>query len=408
MVRAGRFPALVLTACTVLSVSCGGRRGRSETTLPPQPNKPIASTPDELEDSILYWADPILLELPMEVLWFDQSIPDIEEEGGIILADGQPAGLDLRELGAPEAAKSITQNSKACSSLAIDPAILFSEEVRSALDAMQLPALALALTGERLDDVDLRACLSGIAGAINIKLDEATNETLEQISGVPQVLAINASNTDIDDSGLEHVAHLNELKHLDLYATAVSDEGVALISGLTEIRVLNLGSTDVSSACVRHLRDMQELKVLDLSYVEAENGGFDGIAHLPGLMSLNLYGSGITDEDIVHLEAMSGIVHLDLTSTEISDDSLSSLGKLVSLEYLDLHETSITDRGLANLSSLTRLRRLGLSQTGITDKGLLHLYGLDSLEYLYLVDTDVTEHGIEDLLEKIPASVDGP
>jgi hypothetical protein len=395
-----QLPIVVLLVC-----GCGS--GQKQ-VLPPPADDRTTHPPIEPEITVPYDTDPILLQLPMEVLWFDQNVPDIEEQGRVILADGRPAGLDLRDMAAPDAASTLSQNGQAASSLAIDPATLCTGEVRQVLAKRDLASLALSLTGEGLEEADLASCLSGLAETVLIKLDEASNETLEQISSIPHVRALIASNTDIDDAGLEHVSGMMDLELLDIYSTAVTDEGVALISGLTGLRVLNLGSTDISGACIRHLRDMQALRVLDLTSIEADTDGLEDLVHLPALASLNLYGSGVTDADIAHLEGMTRMVHLDLTSTAITNAALSSIGTLACLEYLDLHETQITDRGLAHLSSLTALRSLGLSQTSITDKGLVHLYGLDRLEFLYLVDTEVTENGIEDLLEEIDAFIDGP
>jgi hypothetical protein len=71
-------------------------------------------------------------------------------------------------------------------------------------------------------------------------------------------------NPTIRDAQLTTIGRLTGLEDLNLWGTAITDQGLRNLSGLTELRVLNLGATAVTDAGLESLKGLEHLKYVTL------------------------------------------------------------------------------------------------------------------------------------------------
>ena len=176
-------------------------------------------------------------------------------------------------------------------------------------------------------------------------------------------------------SGLQDVsslAHLKNLKWLDLTGTDVSD--VSSLARLTNLERLGLSWTVVSD--VSALAGLTNLEELGLSYTDVSD-----VSALATLTNLEWLGLRYIDvSDVSALAGLTNLEELDLYSTDVSD--VSSLARLTNLERLELSWTNVSD--VSSLASLTNLEELGLSYTDVSDvSSLARLTNLEGLSLIY-------------------------
>jgi hypothetical protein len=176
------------------------------------------------------------------------------------------------------------------------------------------------------------------------------------LAELEKLTSLNCGNwPEFDDSVLESVKRLSQLKSLGINACAVTDRGVELISEMRQIESLYFNSGYLTDSIWDHLGRLPHLVKLEL------------------VLNHNLTGKGLSK----------------LRGTRIAELSITGCPNLA-------------DQALAELASLERLRGLNLSGTRITDIGLGHLEGL-GLVHLEVKDTAVTRNGIEKLRMALPS-----
>ncbi|HBN78214.1 MAG TPA: hypothetical protein DD473_20865, partial [Planctomycetaceae bacterium] len=163
------------------------------------------------------------------------------------------------------------------------------------------------------------------------------------------------SISDIDRSGLERIAFINDLRHIYIYSSELSDDDLQPLERQTKLAVLLLN-------------DVQ---------------GFDG----HGLKYLNtphLFGFQANE------------------SREFGDEGLRALSKHKQLGEIHASETSITDAGVEYLKDLTELESVGLGSPGVTDPGVEILHGLKKLKRVHLYSESTTQGAVDRLQKALP------
>ena len=198
--------------------------------------------------------------------------------------------------------------------------------------------------------------------------------------------------------------YFDEVNHVSLMSTSVTDADLSQIEKLRALRIINLLRTQATDVGLQHLGRCRTLTVITLQGTHVTDAG---LAHLQGLSSLealNLGHTRVTDAGLAHLQGFRALRHLDLAKTQVTDVGLVHLQGLRALDDLDLQNTQVTDAGLAHLEGLTALRILNLGNTQVTDAGLVHLRGLKRLTQLILGNTKVTDEGRAELSKAMPGS----
>lgn len=99
-----------------------------------------------------------------------------------------------------------------------------------------------------------------------------------------QIAHLDLGRTVITDAALKTIAQMPRLADLDLRQTKVTDAGLATLSGLKNLRVLNLYGTEISDAGLKHLASIKSLKKVYLWQTKATDNGVKTLtAAIPNL-----------------------------------------------------------------------------------------------------------------------------
>jgi hypothetical protein len=153
---------------------------------------------------------------------------------------------------------------------------------------------------------------------------------------------------------------------------------------------------------LEHLDDLPNLRSLTLRGNRVTDAELVHLEPLTKLETLFLTGTSVSDAGLVHLKSLTRIRTLWLSDDNVSDDGLRNLSDLTEIEFLVLSRTRISDAGVVQLKSFRRLKRLDLDGTDVTDAGLDPLKGLSEIKWLVLAGTHVTAAGVKDLQTSLP------
>jgi hypothetical protein len=185
--------------------------------------------------------------------------------------------------------------------------------------------------------------------------------------------SLSFQGTNIDDAGLAHVKNLTNLKTLNLGGTAITDAGLSSLERLTNLEQLMLFKTRVTDAGLDHLKGLRHLSFLWLGSPVIGNAGMARLEGLTDLTWLDLGGTSVGDTGLAYLGGLSKLANLYLEGTRVTDAGLTHLNKLSGLRILILKNTAVSDPGLEQLNDCTSLHMLNVSGTKVTDKGVKKL-----------------------------------
>jgi hypothetical protein len=89
---------------------------------------------------------------------------------------------------------------------------------------------------------------------VNLARTQATDASLEHLSGLRQVQYLTLGGTKVTDAGMERLVGLSQLHWLFLDDTQVTDAGLAHLECLSQLQRLILDGTKVSDAGVKKLQ----------------------------------------------------------------------------------------------------------------------------------------------------------
>jgi Leucine Rich repeat len=225
--------------------------------------------------------------------------------------------------------------------------------------------------------------------------NEAPWSALPLPDGDFAVTGISLANIrSIGDTDVNMLHAATSLKHLNLWATKVSDETVATeIAPLLQLEDLNLAWTNITDKSAEVIGGMTRLVSLDIGGTQITDAGMIPIGKLIHLKSLSVVDRTMTDEGLKPLKGLRELTYLDANRTNVS--GLWAIASLTQLQHLDLHGSQLTDDGLRPILALTNLEWLDVGMgTKITDRGLLTIGGLSRLTYLCISGDEVTDRGV--------------
>lgn len=126
-----------------------------------------------------------------------------------------------------------------------------------------------------------------------------------------RVVGVAVRSREATDDNLEPLSDLTDLVWLNLNDTQVTDAGVARLVGLTKLERIRLDSTEVGDETMLHL------------------------SKLPKLRMLNLYNTRITDAGLVQLYALENLEEIHLLRTQLTDTGIAALQD--AMPDLDIH-----------------------------------------------------------------------
>ncbi len=182
-----------------------------------------------------------------------------------------------------------------------------------------------------------------------------------------------------------------------------SDEQLARLEPCFGLRQAHFGSTAVTGTGLKYLRQPGVLWLINLWGTALNDEGLEQVGRFTRLAHLNIGSNrGFSNAGLRHLTKLTHLEGLELGLTNLTDEGLECITPLSNLSSISLHNTKITDAGLVHLKMFPRLDELKLMNTGVTDAGLEHLKVLAKLKKLDLSDTQVTAEGLRTLHTALP------
>ena len=230
------------------------------------------------------------------------------------------------------------------------------------IDIARLPKLErLDLSHTRITDEGMLN-LKPATGIRELNLYYAeliTDQGMSAIRNWTMLRRLNVRGTRISNGTLEIVSHLPHLEALDIANTQVTDNGLDLLIALTGLKELAIGRTRSGGEMdLSFLRMMTSLTALDLSGarpVPPDMGNrrrrapatppipprtVEALAELKNLRTLKLGFSGISGSDLKTLSVLTNIEKLGLEECpRVDSAAVAELAQWKSLKYLDLQAT---------------------------------------------------------------------
>jgi hypothetical protein len=120
--------------------------------------------------------------------------------------------------------------------------------------------------------------------AYHLSSQDVTDEALEPLKELGNIVWLNLRGTKITDAGLAHLSEMKSLKKLHLEKTSITDEGLKHLAGLENLEYLNLYETKVSDQGLEHLKGLAKLEKLYVWQTDVTKAGAETLlASLPAL-----------------------------------------------------------------------------------------------------------------------------
>jgi Leucine-rich repeat (LRR) protein len=113
--------------------------------------------------------------------------------------------------------------------------------------------------------------------------------------------------------------------YVDLRGTAANDTSLENIGRLQDLRILFLTGTQITDAGLVHLRELTHLRSLALGRTKITDAGLAQIEKLRELDYLWLGETGISDAGLVHLRGLTRLYELGLNGTKVTPDGIRQL-----------------------------------------------------------------------------------
>lgn len=251
-----------------------------------------------------------------------------------------------------------------------------------------------------------RAGLKAIGGVtrveeLEIVLDECDDSALEPISKLANLRFLFVCCPNMRGGWLRYVERLGAIKTIEVHDGGASDADLEGLAGLCQLEVVAIRDAKVRGPGLASLGALQRLKTLDLSGCPIAS--LKHLPSLPRLEVLTLSECDVTDAGLPRADRSPKLHELALAGAKVTDAGLDCLTGFNQLESLDLSSTAITDAGLIRLVGLSKLRRLDLrNNSRITNSGLRYIEKLTGLQEFLCSDTLVTEEGVKRLQSVLP------
>ena len=122
--------------------------------------------------------------------------------------------------------------------------------------------------------------------------------------------------SSFDHPDWHHIAHLTDLRDLDLGALYVGNDMLKHVGKLTELRTLNLFGNPLDSIALVDIEDLQKLETLYLYRTFIDDEGIRSIAKLKSLRRLNMFDTFLTDKGLELLGKCPQLEHLSIGNSK--------------------------------------------------------------------------------------------
>jgi Leucine-rich repeat (LRR) protein len=216
----------------------------------------------------------------------------------------------------------------------------------------------LDLSHTRITDEGLLR-LKSAAKIVDLNLfyvEQITDQGMTAIKNWTNLKRLNVRGTRISDGTLEILSRMPQLEALDIANTQISDDGYDYLITLVNLKELSLGRSRLSDNAIKALRLLPTLTYLDLggpgkrSKRAMSDETVSAIAELQDLVTLKLGHSNISNHGVEILSRLGNVKKLSLAGCRtIGDPSVAAIKGWKSLQYLDLQDTAMTEAAIDSI-----------------------------------------------------------
>jgi hypothetical protein len=246
-----------------------------------------------------------------------------------------------------------------------------------------------------------------------------TDEVLKRVADLDHVTSLSLGGSrELSDDGLQHLARMPQLEHLDLSeypGGKLTDRGLAVLRHLQSLRTFEMTwQRGITDAGVANLRACERLEKVNLMGSPTGDGAVEALQGKPNLRDFST-GKLLTDAGLRLLANYpmlktwrgpplssdpdanpEGGAKLVIDGP-FTDDGLASLAGLEGVFDLDLfwHATDITPNGFAHLVHLPNLGALGADGKLSGNEAMRHIAAMPRLRRLRIQESAATDDGFE-------------
>jgi len=225
---------------------------------------------------------------------------------------------------------------------------------------------------------------------LNLIYTSLTEIGLLQVRRIPNLKSLDIRGcTIIANNGMRNVARISTLKSFQHFSNSVTDEGLAELTVLENMESLFLQDFRLTDAAGQSLKKFKNLNSLIL--FRCGEFGSQGLLELKGmpLTRLTLRGlPNLGNDGFEVFREMPALKRLYLTELDaVSDAAFVPIAELKNLEILEVEVMpGVTNEALKSIAKLQNLRELKLRSVEITNEGLDEILKLPRLTSLQLLD----------------------
>jgi hypothetical protein len=211
------------------------------------------------------------------------------------------------------------------------------------------------------------------------------DEMIREISGIKGAwfltighpyLPFDSRTGKMGDSGLKHVAAMENVSLLDLFNTNITGRGIEHLLDMPNLTTLRISSAPIRDDDLTPISRMPHLRSLHLSYTEITDRGMEHLIQLHSLRSLGLNVNKISGDGLTHLSRLTQLEHIGISGTKVDDEALRHLAHHTNLRSLNLQNTKITGRGFSYLVRLPALESIKLDRSPVDNVGAMSMASL--------------------------------
>ena len=229
-----------------------------------------------------------------------------------------------------------------------------------------------------------------------------SDEGMHYLKDAPGIVDLNLFYAEqVTDQGMSAVREWKNLTRLNVRGTRISDGTLEIVSHLTQLEALDIANTTITDNGLDYLITLIHLKELSRWGIRAR--ATTRLSYLLCCPRSHIWTSGpgreYRPDDVAngHAPKVGGAMREDLVRT---------IAGLKELRILKLGHTNISADGLHTMSSLTQVEKLGLEGCArVDDRAAAELAAWKNLKYVDLQETAVTSAGLEAMRRAKPGLV---
>lgn len=234
-----------------------------------------------------------------------------------------------------------------------------------------------------------------------------TDQGMQELKSAPAIVDLNLRFAEyVTDEGLAAIKSWKKLKRLDIHGTKASDTTLEHISGIGTLEALNVGSAMITDVGLERLSSLPNLKELTIGGNELGDAGLQALRQLPGLTFLDLSGRQGTDSNVWTISMSDRGLEALLTLKELRELRFGCTSLGVGIEgtrFATVSAMSVTARWLEKMKTFTKLEKLKLQGCDRVDDGAMQVLAtFPALKEIDLKGSAVTEKGVAALKSAKP------